>query len=107
MSGSNTGTVGFQTKFLLSWLITGAVLGLIVGITAMKESGVSAVFGSIVGFPIWYVSQAGLGMLFDAAKRHNWKFGEIEHQPWVWYIYPIVGILDIVYSFGGFSMVNA
>ncbi len=31
---------------------------------------------------------AGVGLLCEAYTK-GWRFGEIEHPIWIWYIYPI------------------
>jgi len=40
-------------------------------------------------------TMAGLGILLDGFARHQGKFGEIEHSPWIWHIYPIISWLQI------------
>ncbi|MEG4805485.1 hypothetical protein QUB63_14840 [Microcoleus sp. ARI1-B5] len=103
----NTTKTRYQNKYLTIWMVTGAVLwGL--GTICLLISGelsnlslneiimfllVAPIGGSII-FPSW----AGFGMLFEASTRYNWKFGAIEHQTLVWYIYPIFTIFDIVLS---------
>lgn len=101
----------YKNKYLIIWMVTGAVLWglatvgfLIYGTTSGEISKLSlneiimfvltAPIGGSIIFPSW----AGFGMLFEASTRYNWKFGAIEHQTWVWYIYPIFTIFDILLS---------
>jgi hypothetical protein len=107
----NTTKTRYQKKYLTIWMVTGAVLwglGAIVFLISATTSGeiskfsfneiimlvLSAPIGGSIIFPSW----AGFGMLFEASTRYDWQFGAIEHQTWVWYIYPIFTIFDILLS---------
>ena len=108
MSNGNTENIGFEQRFLISWLIIGAAIGLAIGIAGLGV-GYSLVI-AFVELPfagaIIASMYGGLGMLFDGAVRHNWRFREISHPAWVWHIYPIVALLDIVFSISLGFLIN-
>jgi len=78
----------FHWKYLISWLIL-SILGGVVIFILTKTPGLTLVssIGTLVLFSITF---AGLGMLVEAWTAYNWQFGNIEHSPWVWSIYPLV-----------------
>jgi hypothetical protein len=93
----------FHWKYLISWLILSIVGGAAIFILT-KTPGLTLVssIGSLVGFSVTF---AGLGMLSEAWASYNWQFGNIEHSPWVWYIYPVavtfrmvIGVWYIVFT---------
>jgi hypothetical protein len=113
----NTIKTRYEKKYLTIWMVTGAVLGLLLTVAAYLSeitSGktanvnwnevITVVLFSPVGGIIFYLSYGGLGMLFEAATVYNWKFGQIEHRTWIWYIYPIFSIVWITFcmTFGFF-----
>jgi len=91
------GSTRFHWKYLIAWVILGVVIATIFVLPAKMPSGVNSfeaflivsLMPSIYGF---------LGMLFDGGLRHGWRFREIEHRPLVWYIYPVIGLADIIFS---------
>ncbi|MDB9511695.1 hypothetical protein PN499_10915 [Kamptonema animale CS-326] len=108
---STNTTTRFQQRYLVVWMVVGAVFSLLAtvfifidGTSSGQSSKLSwneiimyllaaPVSGTIIG-PVW----GSFGMLFEASTRYNWKFGEIEHYAWVWYIYPLYTIFDIIWS---------
>lgn len=117
MSQSSEGRVGFQSKFLLSWLVVGAVFWVILLITesftdlsTAQSKPVSfpqflqVFFGGLIFSAIVSVLYGGLGFLLDGMFRHNFKYGEIKYAPWQWHIYPITATLAIVIGILGFAM---
>ncbi|MEG4939804.1 hypothetical protein [Microcoleus sp. F4-D5] len=84
----------FHWKYLISWLILGTLGGLVMFILT-KTSSLTIVL-SIAGTVLLSVSFAGLGMLSEAWSAYNWQFGNIEHSPWVWYIYPLAVVVRMV-----------
>jgi hypothetical protein len=86
----------FHWKYLISWL-TLSILGGVVIFILTKTPGLSLVssIGSLIGFSIIF---AGLGMLSEAWASYNWQFGNIEHSPWVWYIYPLVVLVRMGFN---------
>jgi hypothetical protein len=90
-----TGAVlwGLATVGLLIYLTTSGEISKF-SLTAIIMFVLTAPIGGSIIFPSW----AGFGMLFEASTRYNWQFGAIEHQPLVWYIYPIFTIFDITLS---------
>ena len=84
----------FHWKYLISWLILGILGGLAMFILTKTSS--LTIVSSIGGMALLSVSFAGLGMLSEAWSAYNWQFGNIEHSPWVWYIYPIAVVVRMV-----------
>lgn len=91
----------FKSKYLLIWSISGLVAGLLISICAAStqpEVGFQDVpVGSLLTAVV-YVIFGGLGLLPDAAN-HRWKFNEITHPIWFWWIYPVVSCLIISVAF--------
>lgn len=84
----------FHLKYLISWVILGILAG--VATFILSKTPNLTLFSSLVGLVMTSVSFAGLGMLLEAWSAYNWRFGNIEHSPWVWYIYPLTVLVRIV-----------
>lgn len=84
-----------KLKYLISWAIMGAVFGIVVFVSSLfQQSGIdlgTIVMVTLIGGPGAMLTLAGMGLLTEGLTKYNWRFGEIEHRPWIWHIYPIVG----------------
>jgi|GEM_PF-1793888 hypothetical protein len=84
-----------KKKYLISWAIMGSVIGLVISLAVLfQKSGAdlgTVVIATLIGGPCAMLILAGMGLLTEGFTKYNWRFGEIEHQPWIWHIYPIVG----------------
>lgn len=89
----------YENKYLTIWMVTGAIFS---GLTAIVLSILGVVSGTstlnlneilsfFIGGSIMFPGYAGVGLLCEAYSR-GWKFGEIEHPVWIWYIFPIYTI---------------
>jgi lipoprotein signal peptidase len=89
--------VAFKSKFLQGWALLGITTGALITIANAPSVGfLSAIATGIPMGLILSFSYGGLGMLFDAGVRHKWRFNDMRKPDFVWYIYPIVGLADII-----------
>jgi hypothetical protein len=76
-------------------------MGLILAICVVTFTKMSpgtdifAVFVAMLIFPSVY---GFLGILFDGYARHERRFSEIRHSDLIWYIYPVIAMVDITFS---------
>jgi len=86
----------YKNKYLIIWMVTGAtfsgltaivllILGVVSGTSTLNLNEILSFF---IGGSIMFPGYAGVGLLCEAYTK-GWRFGEIEHPIWIWYIYPI------------------
>lgn len=91
----------FKSKYLLVWSISGLVAGLFLSIYAANtqpEMSFQDIPAGSLGGALIYVIIGGIGLLPDAAN-HQWKFNEITHPAWFWWIYPVISLFIISIAF--------
>lgn len=90
----------FKWKYVLSWLIMGAIpaLTIVVSSEISKEFSLVDKFGMFLGVSLVPAGYGLLGMFLEAGVRYKWRFNEIEHSVLVWHIYPIVALFQIVFA---------
>ncbi|NJM63175.1 MAG: hypothetical protein HC849_28180 [Oscillatoriales cyanobacterium RU_3_3] len=83
-----------KKKYLISWTITGFIVGLLISLAALFQSGVdfgTIIAATLIGGPGAMFVFAGMGFFIEGLTKYNWRFGDIEHRAWIWHIYPILG----------------
>ncbi len=104
MSQQSDTKVSSQSRFLVSWLIVGVVLGVIVAVIALSSGetiSFTALLALMITFPVGSVVYGGFGLFLDGIFRHNFKYNEIMYFPWQWHIYPISATLIIAIAMFG------
>lgn len=99
MRASNSNQLGFQKKYLVSWVINGIVVSLVGFFVELYRGSTSDVllgpFVFVLGMPL-------IGLTFFALEgifSKKFKFAAVEHPQWFWHIYPMVIILGISVGF--------
>ncbi|GAX35335.1 hypothetical protein [Nodularia sp. NIES-3585] len=87
----------FHWKYVISWLVMGLVLAICV-VTFAKMSPGTNIFAVFVGMLIFPSVYGFLGILFDGWLRHERRFSEIRHSDLIWYIYPVIAMVDITFT---------
>lgn len=81
----------FHPKYILGWLVVGLIAGVTLQVTGNTNFGNLSVLQEtasiLVVVEIISCIFGCLGMLIDASNC-NWKFSQITHPKWLWYIYP-------------------
>lgn len=88
----------YKNKYLIIWMVTGAVVGVLSTIFLLMSGEIPnaslsqimmLMISNIISIGmIVFPGFGGLGMLCVASTK-GWKFREIEHPRLLWYIYPI------------------
>lgn len=103
MTSHPSNPLGFQKKYIIGWLITGLIFG-IVAVIYESSSGMTAndTVGFLLGMPIVMVINGFVFFFLEAAIAKKFRFSEVEHPQWFWYIYPMAfaGILVIGWLIG-------
>lgn len=96
-----------KKKYLTTWTIAGAIFGFVAVLATGNNIG-TVILATLIGGPGAMFVLAGMGFFIEGLTKYNWRFGEIEHQPWIWHIYPILGGFLFVLGFGAlaFSIVT-
>jgi hypothetical protein len=79
-----------KKKYLITWIIMGAIIGLAISLASGNDVG-TVVTATLIGGPGAMLVLSGMGFFIEGLTKYNWRFGEIEHQSWIWHIYPIFG----------------
>ncbi|MEG4321672.1 MULTISPECIES: hypothetical protein [unclassified Microcoleus] len=97
-----------KQKYFISWAIMGSVIGLVISVASLfQQSGIAfgtMVMATLIGGPGAMLVLAGMGFFIEGLTKYNWRFGEIEHKPWIWHIYPIFGCFLLIIGFGSIAI---
>lgn len=100
--------VRFDLKIIAYWIIGGAIIGGIFWMLGLVTGGaqyfqehgfISTFLLAPLGGALVWTTWGGIGFIFDAAVNYGWKFGQVEHHLWVWYLYPLIAMFLISFSF--------
>jgi hypothetical protein len=105
----------YKNKYLIIWMVTGAVVGVLSTIFLLMSGEIPnaslsqimmLMISNIISFGmIVFPGFGGLGMLCVASTK-GWKFREIEHPRLFWYIYPIFFIFGLPFAIVFVLIVN-
>jgi hypothetical protein len=104
----------YKNKYLIIWMVTGAVVGVLSTIFLLMSgeipnASLSTVIMFMISGPITgmmvFAGFGGLGMLCVASTK-GWKFREIEHPRLFWYIYPIFFMFGLPFAIFFILIVN-
>ncbi|NJL67838.1 MAG: hypothetical protein HC894_15795 [Microcoleus sp. SM1_3_4] len=84
---------------MITWTIIGVIVGFLISLGVVFQAGAAfgtAIMATLIGGPGAMFVFAGIGFFIEGLTKYNWRFGEIEHQAWIWHIYPIFATFLLV-----------
>jgi|SanBayMetagenome_1026888.scaffolds.fasta_scaffold05307_2 phosphatidylserine synthase len=91
MNSDNSNKLGFQKKYIVGWLITGVVgaVVVVVGSVLTNPRELSELIPALLFTPFAMVI-IGFGcFLIEGAFIEKFRFSEVKHPQWFWYVYPV------------------
>ena len=94
MNSETSNKLGFQKKYILSWLITGVVFSIFTFVFGylfanprpeLNSQGITTILFApfamvIIGFGCFFI---------EGTFVKKFRFSEVEHPQWFWHIYPV------------------